>query len=103
MQRNFTEEVIQELARALKLHGHIYHDNQSLMTLLTEEVGEVAKAINQGDTDNMLTELVQVAMLCEFWFNNIDTILETEQQYLKIIEAQQHLTEINCNDEKSEI
>lgn len=34
-----------------------------LMSLLMEELGEAAQALNDGDTEHMLTELIQVASL----------------------------------------
>ena len=43
------------------------------MPILTEEVGEVAKSINDNETiDDLRNELVQVAAVCLQWIDNLD-------------------------------
>lgn len=36
-------------------------------TILGEEVGEVAHAVNEHDRENLIEELVQVAAVCAQW------------------------------------
>ena len=43
------------------------------MPILTEEVGEVAKSINDNETiDDLRNELVQVAAVCLQWIDSLD-------------------------------
>jgi NTP pyrophosphatase (non-canonical NTP hydrolase) len=49
--------------------GNMNHDPETWLTILTEEVGEIAKSVldmkfNDGDTNNYRDELVQVAAVC---------------------------------------
>ncbi len=46
--------------------------NAVRMTVLTEEVGEVAKAILEGDFSGMKTELIQVAAVVFAWLESPD-------------------------------
>lgn len=41
------------------------------MTVLTEEVGEVARAVIEDDADQLRTELVQVAAICVAWMESL--------------------------------
>jgi len=41
--------------------------NHTKMTVLTEEVGEIAKSILDGDAQGMIDELVQVAAVAVAW------------------------------------
>lgn len=46
------------------------HDDHRKMTILGEEVGEIAHAILEHDTANMHDELVQVAAVCVAWLES---------------------------------
>lgn len=48
------------------------------LSVLTEEVGEVAKAINDGDLQNLREELVQVAAVAIAWLETFDDPRKTE-------------------------
>lgn len=41
------------------------------LSVLTEEVGEVARAINEDDLAELETELIQIAAVCSAWVENI--------------------------------
>lgn len=43
------------------------------LAILTEEVGEVARAIIEGDAENLREELVQVAACAVAWIEAIDS------------------------------
>ncbi len=45
---------------ARKKHPHFADDINHAMSLLMEEVGELAKAINDGDVENARVEMAQV-------------------------------------------
>lgn len=64
----FYKKVFEERERQKKLWG----DNQSLhnyvwLGILTEELGEVAKAINKEDSKNLQEELIQICAVIEAW------------------------------------
>lgn len=42
------------------------------VSILTEEVGEVARAVNEGDYAGLKEELVQVAACCRKWFHYLE-------------------------------
>lgn len=42
------------------------------LMVLTEEVGEAAKAIYDGNLDHLRDELVQVAAVCVAWLESFD-------------------------------
>lgn len=44
----------------------------TMVAILTEEVGEVAKAALEGDDSELRTELVQTAAVCVKWLENLD-------------------------------
>lgn len=49
------------------------------LVILVEEVGEVAKAMQEGDWKDIRTELIQVAAVCVAWLENIDRGYETTE------------------------
>ena len=54
-----------EYQAAMKKHPGFADGSYHLaMSILTEEVGEAAKALNDMDTANLGTELAQVAAVC---------------------------------------
>ena len=65
----FNEWVKNELKRAISLHGDNPKEPHAMMSVLIEEVGEVAKALNDNDLNEALTELVQVATVAYRLYN----------------------------------
>ena len=64
---NFYEKVGAEAERCFQLDDML-RSHESFFLLLSEEVGEVAKAMNEDmSVDELASELVQVAMLCKVW------------------------------------
>jgi NTP pyrophosphatase (non-canonical NTP hydrolase) len=58
------EEVARERARQDEIWGEsnpLYKDVMSALTVLMEEVGEMAKAVLEGDLDGLRGEAIQVA------------------------------------------
>ena len=43
------------------------HPDELWLTILVEEVGEIAESILEGDLENMCTEIVQVAAVAAQW------------------------------------
>lgn len=71
-------DVMIERWRQEELHGadkscaNPAKDNYSKLAILTEEVGEVARDLLDGPTDNLRTELVQVAAVAVAWVEALD-------------------------------
>lgn len=73
-----------EATRAHLLHGEnsmlgASQTNDRRMTILTEEVGEVAKEVNDGfvegrpaDRDKLVKELIQSAAMCLSWVEALE-------------------------------
>lgn len=69
------DAIVEERYRQNKLKAdgkfaHTCADNipdEHRYIILAEEVGEVARAIHDGDRDNLREELVQVAAVCLAW------------------------------------
>ncbi|WP_226085663.1 hypothetical protein [Mesobacillus sp. S13] len=66
--QNVCSEVLLERFRQNKLWGHQRHDYGTWLTILVEEVGEVAQAMQakrgwgkESDANNLYTELIHVA------------------------------------------
>ena len=59
--QNVLKEVLNERLNQEAKWGEQNHDNPLYVTILTEEVGEVAKAILEKDIQNLREELIQVA------------------------------------------
>jgi hypothetical protein len=62
------KEIYKERARQECLHPLANYNDRELMVILTEEVGEVARAIQDGS--NVEEELVHVAAVCFRWLEN---------------------------------
>lgn len=67
----FTNKVIEERIRQNKLHPDWIRINEMALSVLAEEFGEVAKAINEGDHENLKEELVQLASVCLRWYEGL--------------------------------
>jgi len=68
-----------EATRALALHGDhsmlgAAHTPHSRLAILVEEVGEVAHELtyDQGDRDNLVKELIQVAAMAASWVEHLE-------------------------------
>ena len=51
--------------------GEQNHDDDRWLAILTEELGEIARALNEHDDENRNEELVQVAAVCVAWLEAI--------------------------------
>lgn len=62
----FFHQVVAERSRQIAKFGHKRptHGFVTLIAVLTEETGEVAKAVLEADKPGLVTELVQVAAVC---------------------------------------
>ena len=49
----------------------IASDSRLALTILMEEVGEIARALLEHDDENLKDELVQVASVCVAWLEGI--------------------------------
>ena len=61
------EDIIAERERQLTKWGDQSHDNAWWAVIEGEEFGEVCRAIFDGDTENLYTELIQVAAVAVAW------------------------------------
>lgn len=61
MLNNIIKDICAERTRQDEKWGQQDHDEDRWLTILVEEVGEVAKAIQDDDPINYLEELTQVA------------------------------------------
>lgn len=63
------DQITEERQRQDKKWGRNFPDRTDFqwLTILTEEVGEAAKAINDGDEENLLEEVIQCAAVCLSW------------------------------------
>lgn len=50
--------------------GEQHHDPDRWNTILTEETGEAAKEVNEGDHQKMVAELIQVAAVAVAWLED---------------------------------
>jgi NTP pyrophosphatase (non-canonical NTP hydrolase) len=64
LMRDFTSFLTEERYRQDEKWGMQDHEGHAWIGILTEEVGELAKAINENDDDSIETELIQVAAVC---------------------------------------
>lgn len=66
-----------EAGAAIQKHGHLNTPINSKsdalvnLSILLEEVGEVAHALNEKDPENLKEELAQVAAVCAMWLDGI--------------------------------
>ena len=64
---DFYEKVQSESEITSELNEDHLHDHYEWFVILSEEIGEVAKAINENDRVALFSELVQVASVCKRW------------------------------------
>lgn len=65
-------EVTQERARQTRKWGEQNHDNERWLAILAEEFGEIAKEVVEGDEEQQLPELIQLAAVAVAWIECID-------------------------------
>ena len=63
----FHDLISMEREYQLKLWGDQKHSDEKWLAILTEEVGEIAKAILEEDDVELLKEMCQVAAVLESW------------------------------------
>jgi NTP pyrophosphatase (non-canonical NTP hydrolase) len=75
---NINEDVFMERMRQNEKWGIQRHDNGVWLSILIEEVGEVAEAMQKGmkseketDANNLYEELIQVAAVASAWAEQI--------------------------------
>ena len=85
-------EVVLEIHRATAVHGKFPVDNVRAHLLLSEEVGEVARAVAEvtrlprlgekrpSHLNNLREELVQVVAVCSMWITNLDLERRRDEQ-----------------------
>jgi len=62
-------EIVKERYRQDQLHTD--NSKEDYLSILIEEVGEVGKAIQLKDMDNLQEELIQVAAVCVRWIETL--------------------------------
>lgn len=58
------EEIAKERDRQTQMWGDQEHSPETWARILGEEYGEVCRAINESDSENLKTELIQTAAVC---------------------------------------
>jgi NTP pyrophosphatase (non-canonical NTP hydrolase) len=66
-EEQFYSEALKENYRQVAKWGIQQHTDAKWLAILVEEIGEVAKAIVEGDDDGLRDELVHVAAVCAQW------------------------------------
>ena len=64
------KRIEKEMARQDKKWGKQSHYNHVWLSILIEEVGEIGKAINEQDLENLEIELVQTTAVLVQWIND---------------------------------
>jgi NTP pyrophosphatase (non-canonical NTP hydrolase) len=95
------ELINRERSRQEQLHPKWFNINEMSLSILAEEFGEVAKAINDCDYENLQDELVQVISVCFRWLENMpdetteknvtETLLKDKKLTKEQIEAWERL------------
>lgn len=79
------EDVNREMGRAVTNHGPFPRNQDRAMVILSEEFGEVARAVAEvgrlprlgekrpSHLNNLRSELVQVMATCGMWIDNLDS------------------------------
>ena len=74
--KDFRNKVTEERARQTHIWGEQKHDNSMWYLILSEEIGEVAKAILEGKNGELESELVQVVAVIETWMAYLYSVKE---------------------------
>ena len=64
------EWILVERNRQDVIHPFFPSKDFEKLSILLEEVGEVAKALNEKDEENLKEELIQVAAVCMRWLES---------------------------------
>jgi len=59
--------ILDAVEHAKREHPHFADTDAAALAVLVEEVGEVAKAVQELDADGMRREIAQVAAVCVRW------------------------------------
>lgn len=68
--KQFRLRVKEERKRQHELYGERQHYDVEWLTLLVEEIGEIAEAIVQNKPEQMRKEMIQAAALIQTWWTN---------------------------------
>jgi NTP pyrophosphatase (non-canonical NTP hydrolase) len=66
--------IAKEQNRQLEKWGEQYHSAEMWLAILVEETGELAQAILNTDTQQLVKELVQTAAVCATWLDRLDSL-----------------------------
>jgi NTP pyrophosphatase (non-canonical NTP hydrolase) len=66
--------IITEILKERIRQDHIHPDNDlsDYLAILVEEVGEIARAIQLRDIDNLKEELIQLSAVCIRWMEDLE-------------------------------
>ncbi len=67
-------KVAKERIRQQKLYGDFWDslpDNRDILPIATEEFGEIAKAINEDNEDEMLDEIIDTIAVLTRWYETV--------------------------------
>lgn len=67
--KNIVTAILSERLRQDRIHPD--NDLGDYLSILMEEVGEVARAIQLNDIDNLKEELIQVSAVCMRWMEEL--------------------------------
>ena len=70
-QKLFLRQLVDERKRQDEKWGQNIVDRDRMVVVLLEEVGEVARALLDGDVSNLSTELIQVGAVCSKFYEMI--------------------------------
>lgn len=63
-------EILKERIRQDRIHPD--NDLSDYLAILVEEVGEIARAIQLRDIDNLKEELIQLSAVCIRWMEDLE-------------------------------
>lgn len=63
-------EILKERIRQDRIHPD--NDLSDYLAILVEEVGEIARAIQLRDIDNLIEELIQLSAVCIRWMEDLE-------------------------------
>src|SRR5690606_23972876 len=78
--KRFQELVQVERERQAARWGEPYRHPDAWVRILGEEFGEVCKAVQHGDVNNLIEELVQVAAVAQAFFEQIDAEMRSARR-----------------------
>ena len=78
--KRFQELVQVERERQAARWGEPYRHPDAWVRILGEEFGEVCKAVQHGNVNNLIEELVQVAAVAQAFFEQIDAEMRSARR-----------------------